>query len=137
MVGRHRHTPEIEQALGAIARGADVGVVFVPHLVPMDRGILTTAYARLSTPVAESDVLALYKGFYARAPFVRLLPEGTFPRTRDVSGGNYCDIAATVVEDTAVVVAAIDNLGKGAAGQMIQNMNLMFGLDETTGLKFR
>jgi len=138
--GVHRHTPEIEQSLSQIA-GANVTVTFTPHLVPITRGILTTAYANLAEPnQGAQDALArlhdLYTEFYQDAPFVFVLDAGQFPATKHVQGTNNCHIGIAVDGRTnrVVVVSAIDNLGKGAAGQAVQNMNLMLGLPETMGL---
>jgi N-acetyl-gamma-glutamyl-phosphate reductase len=132
-VGGHRHSPEIKQVLRQIA-GDDVGLTFVPHLVPMIRGIHATLYARLLTDVA--DIQAVFEARYADERFVDVLPTGSHPETRSVRGGNQCRIAVHRPPDgdTVVVLAVIDNLVKGAAGQAVQNMNLMFGLDETLGL---
>jgi N-acetyl-gamma-glutamyl-phosphate reductase len=135
-IGTHRHTPEIEQELSALASGA-ITVSFTPHLIPMNRGILTTAYADLLLQ-ADSKVLhALYHEFYKNEPFVRILPLGQFPNVRNVRGSNFCDLGVCVDARTnrAVVVTAIDNLVKGAAGQAIHNMNLMMGFAETEGLQ--
>jgi N-acetyl-gamma-glutamyl-phosphate reductase len=136
-IGSHRHTPEIEQELSALA-GRSVTVSFTPHLIPMNRGILTTIYARFSHEANAAQLHALYEEFYKQEPFVRLLPPGRFPNVRDVRGSNFCDIGVYADPRTgrAVVVTAIDNLVKGASGQAIQNMNLMMGFDETEGLKF-
>jgi N-acetyl-gamma-glutamyl-phosphate reductase len=136
-IGTHRHTPEIEQELSALA-GMQVTVSFTPHLIPMNRGILTTTYARFSHETNAAQLHALYEEFYKQEPFVRLLPAGQFPNVRNVRGSNFCDIGVHADSRTrrAVVVTAIDNLGKGASGQAIQNMNLMMGFDETEGLKF-
>jgi N-acetyl-gamma-glutamyl-phosphate reductase len=132
----HNHTAEIEQELSGIA-GRPVQVVFTPHLVPMTRGILATVYAPLTEPLTESEALALYDDTYREAPFVRVLHDA-LPETKATLGSNFCDV--TVKIDTrsqvAIAIAAIDNLGRGAAGQAVQNMNLMFGLEETTGLEF-
>lgn len=130
----HRHLPEIRQGL-AEAAGREVGLTFVPHLVPMIRGIHATLYARLRDPAA--DLQALYEERYAGEPFVDVLPPGSQPETRSVRGGNMVRIAVHRPQggDMALVLAVEDNLVKGAAGQAVQNMNLMFGLDETTGLR--
>jgi len=135
--GTHRHIPEIEQELSILA-GVELAVSFTPHLVPMDRGILSTIYANPLRKVSASDLLALYGAFYDGEPFVRVLPEGIFPSTGHVRGSNFCDIGVAVDERTGrvIVVSAIDNLVKGAAGQAVQNMNLMCGLPETLGLDF-
>ncbi|MCG0238607.1 MAG: N-acetyl-gamma-glutamyl-phosphate reductase [Firmicutes bacterium] len=136
IAGAHRHTPEIEQNLTALA-GEPVTVTFTPHLVPMTRGILVTAYFQLKEPASATQLLDLYRTFYAGEPFVRIRPEGDLPQTKQVWGSNYCDIGLAVDRRTgrAVVVAAIDNLVKGAAGQAVQNLNLLWGLPETLGLE--
>lgn len=136
-VGTHRHTPEIEQELSVLA-GKQVTVSFTPHLVPMNRGILATIYAKPLSPSDTAQLHSLYQGFYQNAPFVRLLPVGQFPNVRNVRGSNFCDIGVYADPRTgrAVVVTAIDNLVKGASGQAIQNMNLMMGFDEALGLRF-
>jgi len=132
-VAGHRHHPEIVQGL-AQARRAPVGVIFTPHLTPMIRGIHATLYARLTDP--SVDLQSLYEKRYADEPFVDVMPPGSTPDTRSVRAANVCRIAVHRPGggDTAVVLAVEDNLVKGAAGQAIQNMNLMFGLPETTGL---
>ena len=134
-VASHRHTPEIEEQLSRVSDG-DVVISFTPHLVPMNRGILVTAYAELLPGVSSDDIAAAYAGRYADEPFIRLLPEGTFPETRWVKGSNYCDIGFTVDGRTGRVVmgGALDNLVKGASGQAVQNMNIVFGLEERTGI---
>jgi N-acetyl-gamma-glutamyl-phosphate reductase len=132
----HNHTAEIEQELSGIA-GRPVQVVFTPHLVPMTRGILATVYAPLTEPLTESEALALYDDTYRDAPFVRVLHDA-LPETKATLGSNYCDVTVKIDmrSQVAIAIAAIDNLGRGAAGQAVQNMNLMFGLEETTGLEF-
>ncbi len=134
--GTHRHTPEIEQALEHLA-GRRVRVTFTPHLVPMTRGILATLYASLNRPIDVAGLVEIYRAAYAGAPFVRVLDPGRLPATKAVLGSNFCDLGLAVDGRTgrAVVLAALDNLGKGAAGQAIQNLNLMFGLAETAGLR--
>ncbi|HWI61232.1 MAG TPA: N-acetyl-gamma-glutamyl-phosphate reductase [Symbiobacteriaceae bacterium] len=136
IAGAHRHTPEIEQTLGDLA-GVPVMVSFSPHLVPMTRGILTTAYFQLKADATTEQLLELFRTFYAGEPFVRVRPAGDLPQTKQVWGSNYCDIGVQVDRRTgrAIVVAVIDNLVKGAAGQAVQNMNILFGLPETTGLQ--
>ncbi|OPL16563.1 MAG: N-acetyl-gamma-glutamyl-phosphate reductase [delta proteobacterium MLS_D] len=134
-VGTHRHTPEMEQELSLLA-GSDITVLFTPHLVPANRGILSTMYG---TPGREADsdlLLETYREFYKGEPFVRICEKGVFPNISAVKGSNFCDIGVTVDERTGrvLVVAAIDNLVKGAAGQAIQNMNLMMKLPEDAGL---
>jgi N-acetyl-gamma-glutamyl-phosphate reductase len=132
-VGGHQHTPEIEQELSTAA-GAEMQVTFTPHLVPMARGLLATCYARMSSGV--DDVRAALEIAYKEEPFVHVLPAGTQPSTKQVSGSNHALVAVEADERTrtAIITCAIDNLGKGAAGQAIQNANLMLGLDETEGL---
>lgn len=131
-VAGHRHLPEIRQGL-ARAAGAPVGLTFVPHLTPMVRGIHATLYARLTRDV---DLQSLFEARYAGEAFVDVLPAGAHPETRSVRGANTCRIAVHRPQggDTVVVLSVIDNLVKGAAGQAVQNMNLMFGLDERAGL---
>jgi N-acetyl-gamma-glutamyl-phosphate reductase len=132
----HRHTPEMEQELSLLA-GGPVPVTFTPHLTPMSRGILGTLYANLTEPRSEADLRELYKQFYQGEPFVRLQPEGVLPDTRNVRGANFCDLAVKVDETgrRVIVLSAIDNLTKGAAGQAVHNFNLMLGLTETLGLE--
>jgi N-acetyl-gamma-glutamyl-phosphate reductase len=132
-VGGHRHHPEIVQSLRE-ASGRGVGLTFVPHLVPMIRGILATVYARIT---GETDFQQLFERRYASEPFVDVLPPGTHPETRWVRGTNLCRIALHRPQggDTLVVIAVEDNLVKGAAGQAVQNMNIVFGLPETRGLE--
>ena len=136
-VGSHRHTPEIEQEISVLA-GAAVTLSFTPHLVPMNRGILSTIYGKLASPIDTEQLHAAYQAFYKNEPFVRVLPPGQFPNVRNVRGSNFCDIGVHADGRTgrAVIVTAIDNLVKGASGQAVQNMNLMMGFAETAGLKF-
>lgn len=134
--GVHRHTPEIEQELSLLA-GQPLKITFTPHLVPMDRGILSTIYAAPLKTTTTEQLVALYQEFYDGEPFVRVLPAGTLPSTAYVRGSNFCDIAPLVDPRTGriIVVSAIDNVVKGASGQAIQNMNLLCGYPETTGLQ--
>lgn len=134
-VASHRHTPEIEEQLG-YAAGEPVVLSFTPHLVPMNRGILVTAYASLKGDVTWADLRAAYEKYYGDETFIRLLDEGACPQTRWVEGSNYVDLNFKVDPRThrVIVMGAIDNLVKGAAGQAVQNMNLMFGLSEREGL---
>lgn len=129
----HRHLPEIRQTLGIVA-GQEVGLTFVPHLTPMVRGIHATLYATLRD--TSVDLQRLYEERYAGEPFVDVLPAGSHPETRTVRGGNLCRIAVHRPQgsNTVVILSVIDNLVKGAAGQAVQNMNILFGLDETMGL---
>jgi N-acetyl-gamma-glutamyl-phosphate reductase len=130
-VGRHRHTPEIDQILGTVA-GTPVEVVFSPHLVPMDRGILTSTYSQPIKPVTEEGVMQVIRDFYADEPFVRVVDH--LPGTKDSMGTNFCDITARVVRGRVLVFSCLDNLIKGAAGAAVQNFNLMYGYGETTAL---
>jgi N-acetyl-gamma-glutamyl-phosphate reductase len=130
-LGTHRHTPEMEQSLTDVA-GEAISVLFSPHLIPMDRGILTTIYARPAQSVDERTLFEEFRRYYVGKPFVRLVE--ALPATKDVVGTNFCDIAVRVRRGTVVVVACIDNLIKGAAGAAVQNFNLMFGYRETEGL---
>ncbi len=134
-VGEHRHTPEMEQELSLLA-GRPVKISFTPHLVPMTRGILSTVYANLNESVTAGMIEESFVEFYRDAPFVRILGDGVIPNTLYVRGTNYCDIGWKVDPrvNRVVVVAAIDNLTRGASGQAVCNMNLMFGLEETRGL---
>ena len=134
-VATHRHTPEIEEQLG-YAAGYPITINFTPHLVPMNRGILATAYASLKEGVTEEQIREAYDKYYANEKFVRVLKPGVCPETRWVEGSNYVDVNFKVDPRThrVIMMGAIDNLVKGAAGQAVQNMNLAFGLDESTGL---
>jgi N-acetyl-gamma-glutamyl-phosphate reductase len=134
-VGSHRHTPEIEQEIAKLA-GEPVKMSFTPHLVPMVRGILSTVYGSLVKDVSQQEIDELYQDFYKEEVFVRPCVPGTFPATQYVRGSNYCDIATKVDLRTnrIVIVSAIDNLVKGAAGQAVQNMNIILGLKEGMGL---
>ena len=134
-VTSHRHTPEIEEQLG-YAAGEEILLNFTPHLVPMNRGILVTAYANLKEGVTEEEISAAYNKYYADEKFVRVLEPGVCPETRWVEGSNYTDINFKVDPRThrVVMMGALDNLVKGAAGQAVQNMNLIFGLNEDEGL---
>ncbi len=135
VAGSHRHTPEIEQVLGEIA-GHPILVQFTPHLLPIVRGLLVTAYLPLKREMSGEEIWKIYADAYKDEPFVRLYPLGEFPQTANVRGSNYCDIGIGLDQRTGVLIAisCIDNLIKGAAGQAVQNMNLMFNLRETMGL---
>lgn len=136
-VATHRHTPEIEEQLSK-AYGEAITVSFTPHLVPMNRGIVTTSYATLThhEGITADTIRELYHTFYQDSPFIRILPPGKLPETRWVKGSNYIDIGFVIDARTnrIIVVAALDNIMKGAAGQAVQNMNLMYGFDEAEGL---
>lgn len=130
-VGRHRHTPEIEQVLST-ASGANIEVIFTPHLVPMDRGILSTAYSRPRGEVSEEKLFSALREVYANEPFVRVVDH--LPATKDSSGTNYCDITVRLVRGRVITISCLDNLIKGASGAAVQNFNLLFGYSETTAL---
>ncbi|MFH2137047.1 MAG: N-acetyl-gamma-glutamyl-phosphate reductase [Candidatus Omnitrophota bacterium] len=132
-VCNHQHSPEILQELRALS-SEDVSLIFVPHLVPMNRGILSTIYMRLKKNISVFEAVDLVKNFYADSPFVRIRPADEFPEIKDVAHTNFCDIGLKIVDKQLIVIAAIDNLVKGAAGQAVQNFNIMFGLDETLGM---
>jgi N-acetyl-gamma-glutamyl-phosphate reductase len=134
-VGEHRHTPEIEQEISLLSQ-RPVTISFTPHLLPISRGILSTIYAKLSKSVTDTAVGELYSNFYQDESFVRLCGSGHFPATQFVRGSNFCDIGFKVDKRTGriIILSAIDNLVKGAAGQAVQNMNLMCGFPETKGL---
>lgn len=135
-VASHRHTPEIEQTLSHLA-GQRVTITFVPHLLPVNRGILSTCYARLLDGVTKETVRKTYEEFYQNEYFVRLLPNGAAADIHDIKYSNFCDVSLHIDTrtNTLIAVSAIDNMVKGAAGQAIQNMNIVFGLDEKTGLE--
>ncbi|NLW43779.1 MAG: N-acetyl-gamma-glutamyl-phosphate reductase [Syntrophomonadaceae bacterium] len=135
-VGNHRHAPEIEQELSAAA-GEKISITFTPHLVPMSRGILTTAYAEMKPGVRPDEIRGALEESYGSERFVKVLPAGTYPQTRWVYGSNYVHIGVFVNPDDGrvIVITAIDNLTKGASGQAVQNFNLLFGLDEAEALK--
>lgn len=135
-VGGHRHTPEIEEQL-RYASGEDVVLNFTPHLVPMNRGILVTAYASLKQDVTYEEVKAVYDKYYEQEKFVRVLNQDVCPQTKWVEGSNYVDVNFKIDRRTRriIMMGAMDNLVKGAAGQAVQNMNLMFGLNESEGLE--
>lgn len=133
--GTHRHIPEIEQELSVLAE-EQINISFTPHLLPISRGILSTMYAKLATDLSQEDIYALYDKTYANEHFVRLCPVGSSPATQHVRGSNFCDIGICLDKRTGriIVMSAIDNIVKGAAGQAVQNMNLMNGFQEDTGL---
>ncbi len=135
-VAEHQHTPEIEQELGRIG-GENVLITFVPHLVPMVRGILCTIYVELNRPSGEDELRSLYHDYYCQSAFVRIYEENILPETRFVRGTNFFDLALKIDRRTGrlLIIGAIDNLVKGASGQAVQNMNLMFGLAEKCGLE--
>jgi N-acetyl-gamma-glutamyl-phosphate reductase len=134
-VGKHRHAPEIEQEISKAA-GQDILVNFTPHLIPMSRGELCTSYLRLAGSAKADDLRAALLDAYREEPFVHVAPEGVLPQTQNVRGSNYCQIGVVAdrIAGRAIVISVIDNLVKGSAGQAVQNFNLMYGLEETTGL---
>ncbi len=134
-VNFHRHMPEIDQELSNLA-GVKIGVNFTPHLVPMERGILSTIYLKLAKKINTKEALEIYKDFYKGEYFVRVLEDGQLPDTKNVVRSNFCDIGIKVFPEKSLVVVmtAIDNLVKGASGQAVQNMNIMYGLEERAGL---
>jgi len=134
-VGEHRHTPEINEVLSEYT-GTEVSVSFTPHLIPMDRGILSTIYVRLKDGLKSSELLDEYDEFYDGEKFIRIRNENEFPSTVEVRGSNFCDIGikSDPAKKTAIIISVIDNLVKGASGQAIQNMNVMMEFDESTGL---
>ena len=136
-VASHRHMPEIEQELSSLA-GEDVKITLTPHLVPMTRGILSTIYAKLKNEAAEQELRRLYEDYYQGRRFVHLLPPGQWPHTKWVYGSNNCQINITLDQRTGrlIIMSVIDNLVKGASGQAVQNLNLIYGLPEETGLDF-
>lgn len=136
-VGTHRHTPEIEEQLGYACGRDNLKLIFTPHLVPMNRGILVTAYANLAKDVTYEDVKAAYDKYYDKEYFVRVLPKDVCPETRWVEGSNFVDIGFKIepITNRLIMMGALDNLVKGAAGQAVQNMNLLFGLPENEGLQ--
>jgi len=134
-VAEHRHNPEMDEVLSAVA-GDAIHVTFTPHLVPMTRGMLTTIYVGLKEDVSEQDVRSHFEAYYSDKPFVRVCGEGKLPNTLHVKGTNYCDIGLKVAQRDSrlILVSVIDNLVKGASGQAVQNLNIMLGLPETAGL---
>ncbi len=134
-LGTHKHTPEIEQAIAAMS-GEKESLTFTTHLIPMTRGLMCTVYATLAKGYSTKEFLEMYERFYARSPFVRIRPLGHWPSTKEVAGSNYCDIGLNVDGRSRrlIIVSVIDNVVKGAAGQAVQNLNIIKGWDEKTGL---
>ncbi len=132
-VNDHQHKPEINRFLSEVA-GKAIDIIFTPHLIPMNRGILSTIYLKLTKELDTKAAVGVYRDFYKGKPFVRISDEGRLPQIRDVVGTNYCDIGLKVTGESLIVVSCIDNLKKGAAGQAVQNMNIMCGFPETEGL---
>jgi N-acetyl-gamma-glutamyl-phosphate reductase len=136
IAGKHRHIPEVEQELSKVA-GKEVTFTFAPHIIPVERGMLSTIYMDLSVKMPAEQIAGIYREFYKGENFVRVLEHGQLPKIRNVAHTNYCDIGLDVDERTnkLIVVSCIDNLGKGASGQAVQNMNIMSGFSEKEGLK--
>lgn len=136
-VNKHQHTPEIEQTLSRLA-GEEIVMTFTTHLVPMTRGILSTIYVNLKERRSEDEIFDLYRKYYEGRRFVRIRDKGKYPATKEVWGSNYCDIGLSLDPRTGrlTIISVIDNVVKGAAGQAVQNLNLMMGWDEATGLAF-
>jgi len=134
-VGEHRHMPEIENILSLIGK-SETKVYFTPHLIPMNRGILCTTYVRIKKKSSSKEIITIYNDFYSREPFVRVKKDDKLPKTKDVANTNFCEIAIRVVDERVIILSSIDNLIKGAAGQAVQNMNIMYGFKETLGLLF-
>ena len=132
-IGTHQHSPEINQQLGRTA-GRDMDILFVPHVIPTRRGILSTVYLKAKKGVTQKDIDGAYAKFYGDEPFVRFLGGGAVPELKDVLCANFCDVGVKLAAGTIVAVSAIDNLTKGAAGQAVQNMNIICGLEEKEGL---
>jgi N-acetyl-gamma-glutamyl-phosphate reductase len=134
-VGTHRHTPEIEQELALLGK-TEITVNFTPHLLPVNRGIVTTIYSPLLKRITAKRIVNIYQNAYKKEPFVRVLEYGSYPNIKNVSGTNFCEIGLKLNErtNTLIVITAIDNLVKGASGQAVQNMNIVMGFEETTGL---
>ena len=130
-VGKHRHTPEIEQVLGDVS-GQKVQVIFTPHLIPMDRGMMATIYPRLTRKATQAELLQVMRDFYANKPFIRVVEH--LPSTKDSAFTNFCDLTVRFCRDQLIVIACLDNLLKGASGVAVQNFNLLCGFDETTAL---
>jgi len=131
-VNVHQHMPEISNILSRLA-GKNIPITFVPHLLPLNRGILSTVYAKKAKK-SKLNLVNLYRKFYKKEPFVRIKEEGDFPRIKDVALTNYCDIGIKEDAENVIVICAIDNLLKGASGQAVQNMNIMYKFPETTAL---
>lgn len=129
-IGQHRHQPEIEEILKEAGNG-NYKVLFVPHLAPYDQGILSTIYLKAKKEIKEDEIVSLYNEFYKNEPFVRIMEYGVSPSVKNVRDTNFCDIGFKITDDFIVVMSAIDNLVKGASGQAIQNMNIIYGLEET------
>ncbi len=131
----HRHTPEIEENLNKAAAD-NISIIFTPHLIPMSRGMLSTIYVKIDSSTCENDIRDCLNNFYAHNPFIRIYSENNFPDTQNVRGTNFCDIGLKTDPSgqNLILISAIDNLVKGAAGQAVQNLNIMYGMDETSGL---
>lgn len=135
-IALHRHTPEIEQELSKIS-GKDIKINFTPHLIPMDRGIISTIYGKMKRQIETSEIISIYKKHYKDEPFINVLNEGIYPNAKNVRGSNFVEIGLKVNKrtNTLIIITSIDNLVKGASGQAVQNMNIMYGFKETTSLE--
>ena len=135
-IGSHRHIPEINQELSKLYQD-EISITFTPHIVPMSRGILSTIYCKMNNSYSYDEIYSIFKEYYLDKPFVRILNKGIYPQVKWVCGSNYCDIGFEVDKqnNTLIIISAIDNLVKGAAGQAIQNMNIMYGFPENMGLE--
>jgi N-acetyl-gamma-glutamyl-phosphate reductase len=135
-VDAHQHSPEINQQLSSFS-GQNIAITFIPHLIPIKRGILSSIYLKLKQEISPEVALKLYQQFYQDEPFVKVLPENNFPQLKEVAKTNFCHLGLKIVSEKrlAIVIVAIDNLIKGASGQAVQNMNIMYGFKETEGLK--
>ncbi len=134
-VGEHRHMPEIKNILSLIGK-SETKVCFTPHLNPINRCILCTTYAKTKKNYSHDEIMTVYDGFYSKEPFVRVKKDDKLPKTKDVANTNFCEIAIRVVDERVIILSSIDNLLKGAAGQAVQNMNIMYDFKETSGLLF-
>ncbi len=134
-VGEHRHTPEIESILSLIGQ-SETKAYFTPHLIPMNRGILCTIYVKTKKQISSKEIVSVYNDFYSKEPFVRVKKDDKLPKTKDVANTNFCEIAIRVVDERVIILSSIDNLIKGAAGQAVQNMNIMCDFKESLGLLF-
>ncbi|MDD4202252.1 MAG: N-acetyl-gamma-glutamyl-phosphate reductase [Candidatus Omnitrophica bacterium] len=132
-INEHQHMPEIEKIIKSVT-DIDINMNFVPHLLPINRGIFSTVYVTLTKDLSQDEIITLYKDYYSGKPFVRIYPNGKYPQIKDVVNTNFCDIGLKVKGNILTIVSAIDNLVKGAAGQAVQNMNIIYGFDQKKGL---
>jgi N-acetyl-gamma-glutamyl-phosphate reductase len=132
--GTHQHVPEIEEVLNSVSQKQKIKMMFIPHVVPFKHGIMATSAVKIVKPLTSKQVLDLYKQFYTGKPFIRVLPENEYPEIRNVVNTNFCDIGIKTFDNYVITMSVLDNVVKGASGQAIQNLNLMFGYSETEGL---